>query len=174
MGPCSFTGNTTLGTGGIVDYNNFHWNATGSTWPRLGLTCDTGMETWSITSVNATSIMFIPSSAFAIGRIWAPDQTAGISYVTNGTAVWDPVFAVLTVTPDGAGRVVVTWNPMGATPGAPSGVVQGAAISASQLLVIVMIVTLLKKPEEWRIIIGATVMLIVVLILAGLLYNLGF
>lgn len=145
--PITYLSYSINGTGGLVDFSEFTWNPTGAYWPRLGFISEDLNSNTTITSITTNIITFTTNSTYV--RIWSPDHGSPI-LSTNGSFIYDPIWAVTTVTiTTPPHTVVVTWDPLPPTVDLS---VYYAAFALAGIGIVVMaavfLISIIQNPEN--------------------------
>jgi hypothetical protein len=172
-GNCSFNTMSTVGTGGLFDFSGFYWDTGAVTFGRFGFGCDTLGDVMNITAMTPLSLTFTLTGT-AQARIWAPDHQDGVESVTGATYVYDSVNRIVEVTSTTPGTVVITWYAHLTNPTAVSTGVADAARLLATFIPLITLFLVLKDPKDYRIIISLGVTCLVIVILAGIIFGLGY
>ena len=172
-GNCSFNAMSSTGTGGLFDFSGFYWDTGAVTFGRFGFGCDSFGDTMNVTAMTKLSVT-LDCTGTMTGRIWAPDFADGIESVIGATYTYDAVNRIVDLTVDVPGAVVITWYAHLTNPAAVSTGVADAARLLASLLPLIMLFMVLRDPKEYKIIISVGVTIMVVIVLAGIIFGLGF
>jgi hypothetical protein len=173
-GNCSFNVMSSTGTGGLFDFSGFYWDTGAVTFGRFGFGCDTLGDTMNVTAMTKLSVT-LDCTGTMTGRIWAPDFQDGIVSVTGATYTYDAVNRIVDLTVDVPGNVVITWYAHLTNPATTvsTDVADSARLLAS-FIPLFIIFLVIRDPKDYKIIIGLGVTCFVIVVLAGVIFGLGF
>jgi hypothetical protein len=175
-GNCSFNTMSSVGTGGLFDFSGFYWDTGAVTFGRFGFGCDSLGKYMNITAMTPLSVTVYLGPSDCTGRLWCPDRSGGLeSVVGASTYSWDTQYRILTVTRNGPpGSVTATWYAPLVNPSNVSTGVADAARLLASLLPLIMLFLVLKNPRDYKIIISVGVTCLVIVVLAGIIFGMGF
>ena len=172
-GNCSFNTMSSVGTGGLFDFSGFYWDTGAVTFGRFGFGCDTLGDVMNITAMTPLSVTMLVTGP-AQARIWAPDFQDGVASVTGATYVYDSVNRIVELTTATPGTVVITWYAHLANVTTVSGNLGDAARLLATFLPLIILFLVLKNPRDYKIIISVGVTCLIVIVLAGVIFSMGF